>query len=103
MESKELLTRGITLFYSKRTGEIVSYVACSAKQTFNDYFGSSAEDMKLIYDCIFTDYDEDIFNNMKNYKVENDQVVKKENEIDLLKKEIKNIKQTLKVNFNLNF
>lgn len=94
---QNLLTKGITLFYSKRTGEIVSFSACSTPQSFEDYFGTQSEDMKLIYDCIFTDFEQDLIENTKDYKVLEGQVIKKENEIDVLKKENEKLKMRLEI------
>lgn len=80
-------TEGLTIFYSKRTGEIISYSACSTPQTFEDYWGTRAEDMKLIYNTLFTDFDMDIINNIKDYHVINDILTKKVNPLEGLKKE----------------
>lgn len=94
---QNLLTKGITLFYSKRTGEIVSFSACSTPQNFEDYFGTQSEDMKLIYDCIFTDFEQNLITNTKDYKVLEGKVVKKENEIEFLKNENEQLKIRLEV------
>lgn len=90
-------TKGITIFYSKRTGEIISYSACSSPQTFEDYWGTRAEDMKLIYDSLFTDFNMDIIENTKKYHVVNGLLTKKVNQIELLQQENNELKNRLKL------
>lgn len=56
----------MTIFYSKRTGEIKSI--CTGIQNM-DYFGNDKEDFKLIWDCIVVEFDRYILDNYKLFKV----------------------------------
>lgn len=71
----------MTLFYSKRTGEIKAYTTGA---TDFGYFGDDDEDMAVIYGYIVVDLDDYVLENINQFKVVNNKVKLKEN-IDLEK------------------
>lgn len=71
----------MTLFYSKNTGDIKAYTAGT---TDMGYFGEDEIDIELIYDFIVVDLDNYIMDNTHQFKVEDKQVVLKQ-EVDLTK------------------
>lgn len=56
----------LTIFYNKRTGNIKELI--SGKETF-DWFGEEAEDYEKIYDFVYVDYDDYIFQNYDRMKI----------------------------------
>lgn len=68
----------MTLFYSKRTGEIKAYT--SGEIDFG-YFGEDKEDMEIIYNCLITDLDEYVIENIEKFHIENGEIRIKEDEI----------------------
>ena len=69
----------MTLFYSKRTGEIKAY---TTGITDFGYFGEDAEDMEIIYDFVVVDLDNYVLGNINQFKIEDDEIRLKES-IDL--------------------
>ena len=61
----------MTIFYSKRTGEIKAY---TTGITDFGYFGEDAEDMKVIYSCKVVDLDNYVLENIAHFKVEGDRI-----------------------------
>lgn len=58
----------MTLFYSKRSGDIKAYTTGEADF---GYFGNDEEDMKVIYDCLIIDLDEFVLDNTDKFKITN--------------------------------
>lgn len=56
----------MTIFFNKRTGNIKELV--SDKATF-DWFGEEAEDYEKIYDLVYVEYDDYIFQNYDRMKI----------------------------------
>ena len=57
----------MTLFYSKRTGEIQTF--CTGVQDMN-LFDDNKEDYEVIWDFIITDYNNKILNNKEMFCVD---------------------------------
>ena len=79
MKELESADNKMTIFYSKRTGDIKGY---TTGITDFGYFGDDAEDMKIIYDFIVVDYDDYVLDNAYQFIVENDRV-KLKDDVDL--------------------
>lgn len=71
----------MTVFYSRRTGEIKAY---TTGVTDMGYFGDDRVDMEIIYDFLVTDLDLYVLNNINQFKVEDGEIRLKES-IDLEK------------------
>lgn len=65
----------MTLFYSKRTGEIKAY---TTGITDMGYYGDDEEDFKLIYDFIVVDRDDYVLDNFSKFKIVDKQIKLKE-------------------------
>lgn len=61
MEDKKM-----TLFYSKRTGEIKGF---TTGITDMGYFGEDTEDMSIIYNFIVVDRDDYVLDNVEQFKI----------------------------------
>lgn len=61
----------MTVFYSKRTGEIK---ACTSGETDMGFFGSDKQDFGLIFDYIVTELDEYVLNNPHMFTVVNSEI-----------------------------
>ena len=61
----------MTLFYSKRTGEIKYY--CTGVQNM-EYFGSDKEDYEVIFGFIVVDKDDMVIDNRDKFIVQDGQV-----------------------------
>lgn len=66
----------MTLFYSKRTGEIKNYVTGVSDMGF---YGKDEEDYSLIIDYIIVDLDEYVLANFKQFKIADKNIKLKEN------------------------
>lgn len=84
----------VTLFYSKRTGEIKKYTT-GITDLYKAFGQAEGEELSLIYDVLVTDYDEDIINNYKDYKIENNEVISLKTTIEDLEKENADLIYTL--------
>lgn len=71
----------MTLFYSKRTGEIKAY---TTGVTDFGYFGEDAEDMAVIYGYVVVDLDDYVLGNINQFKIK-DEEIKLKDSIDLEK------------------
>lgn len=71
----------MTLFYSKRTGEIKAYTTGISDM---GYYGDDEEDFSIIYDFIVADRDDYVLNNIEQFEIVDGEVKLKEN-IDLEK------------------
>ena len=69
----------MTIFYSKRNGDIKSY---TTGITDMGYFGDDEEDMKIIYDFVVVDLDNYVLDNINQFAIEGERVKLKEN-VDL--------------------
>ena len=78
---KALNSDKMTIFYSRRTGEIKAY---TTGITDFGYFGEDEEDMKIIYDFVVVDLDNYVLDNINQFKIEDDEIRLKES-IDLEK------------------
>lgn len=65
----------MTLFYSKRTGEIKAY---TTGVTDMGYFGEDKEDMSVIYDFIVVDRDDYVVDNIEQFKIIDEKIKLKE-------------------------
>lgn len=72
----------MTLFYSKRTGEIQTF--CTGVQDMS-LFGDNKEDYEMIWDFVVIDYNDAIFNNYSLFKVDTStqKIMLKENVFNL--------------------
>lgn len=68
----------MTLFYSKRTGEIKSF--CTGIQNMS-YFGADEEDYTLIWECIVVDKDDYVLSNRNKFIIENLQIKIKSDQV----------------------
>lgn len=66
MASIEEMQAKMTLYYSKRTGDIKSY--CTGINDMS-YFGDNLEDYIIIWDYIVLERDNNVINNIKNFKI----------------------------------
>ena len=57
----------ITLFYSKRTGEIQTF--CTGVQDMN-FFSDNKEDYEVIWDFVVIDYNDKILNNREMFIID---------------------------------
>ena len=69
----------MTIFYSKRSGDIKGFTSGVTDFT---YYGDDREDMEVIYDFIVVDYDDYVLDNAYQFIVENDRV-KLKDDVDL--------------------
>lgn len=72
--SLDVYENKMTLFYSKRSGDIQTF--CSGIQDMN-FFGENKEDYEIIWDFINVPLDEDIIKNTYKYKIEDGEIVLK--------------------------
>lgn len=68
----------ITIFYSKQTGRVKSYV--TGDQDYN-YFGDDKEDFKIVYGRLVVEEDEYIYHNFEKMIVVDDVLKIKEEQI----------------------
>lgn len=59
----------MTLFFSKRTGEIKGYVTGISNM---DYYGNDKEDYSIIFDYIIVDLDDYVLNNINQFEVKDE-------------------------------
>lgn len=71
----------MTLFYSKKTGEITQYITGIADMNI---FGNNKDDFKVIWDFIVSEKDDYVVQNIDKFKIE-DGGVKLKEAIDLSK------------------
>ncbi len=65
----------MTLFYSKRTGEIKAY---TTGVTDMGYYGDDKEDFSIIYDFLIVDRDDYVLDNIEQFKIIESEVKLKE-------------------------
>lgn len=71
----------MTLFYSKRTGEIKAF---TTGITDMGYFGEDEKDFSVIYDFIVVELDNYVLDNINQFRVEDNKIKLKDN-VDLEK------------------
>lgn len=71
----------MTLFFSKRTGEIKGYVTGISNM---DYYGDDKEDYSVIFDFIIVGLDDYVLNNTNQFAIRDGEIKLKEN-VDLEK------------------
>jgi len=71
----------MTLFYSKRTGEIKAF---TTGITDMGYFGEDEKDFSVIYDFIVVELDNYVLDNINQFRVE-DNKIKLKDSVDLEK------------------
>lgn len=71
----------MTLFFSKRTGEIKGYVTGVGSM---DYYGDDKEDYSIIFDYTVVDLDDYVLNSINQFVIRDGEIKLKEN-IDLEK------------------
>ncbi len=71
----------MTLFYSKRTGEIKAF---TTGITDMGYFGKDEKDFSVIYDFIVVELDNYVLDNINQFRVEDNKIKLKDN-VDLEK------------------
>lgn len=62
----ERLDDEMTLFYNRRTGELIAYVTGESDM---GYFGDNEPDYIKIYDYLIVELDEHVMNNFADFKV----------------------------------
>lgn len=65
----------MTLFYSKRTGEIKAYTTGISDM---GYYGDDEKDFSIIYDFIVVDRDDYVLNNIEQFKIVDKKIKLKE-------------------------
>lgn len=73
----------MTLFFSKRTGDITEYVTTVADMGF---YGEDEEDYSLIRDYIVVDRDDYVLDNIHLFKVEDGELKVKDEVLSMMKK-----------------
>ncbi|MCR2045481.1 hypothetical protein [Anaerosalibacter massiliensis] len=76
-----MMDNKMTLFYSKRTGEIKNYQTGISDMGF---YGDDEEDFSKIWDYIVVDRDDYVLDNVEQFKVVNEKIKLKET-VDLNK------------------
>ncbi len=69
----------MTLFYSKRTGDIKGF---TTGVTDMGYYGDDEEDMSIIYNFVVVDRDDYVLSNIHQFKIVNEKARLKE-DVDL--------------------
>ncbi|QLY81940.1 hypothetical protein [Clostridium intestinale] len=81
MATIDEMNEKMTLFYSKKTGEITQYITGIADMNI---FGNNKEDFEVIWDFITVEKDEYVMQNMDKFRV-NEGNIKLKESIDLSK------------------
>lgn len=66
MATIDEMQNSMTLFYSKKTGEIKAFSTGIQDMSF---FGTDKEDYEIIWDYVVLTKDENVLNNFKSFKV----------------------------------
>lgn len=76
----------LTLFYSKRTGEIKKFTT-GITDLIKAFGNDEGSELSLIYDTLVIDFDENILSNYKEYKIVNGEVVSKKTTVEQIEKQ----------------
>ncbi|WP_406966880.1 hypothetical protein [Paraclostridium bifermentans] len=76
----------LTLFYSKRTGDIKKFTT-GITDLIKAFGNDEGKELSLVYDTLVIEFEENIIKNYKEYKVLNGEVVSKKTTLENLEKQ----------------